>query len=119
MMNVQVSKTIRVALRHASWLALPVVLAVTASCVETYDACEEYGRFKEVYSSSCPEVESWSTNCATSLEEMTPVVHQDFDWCVDCMRLKGTDDPTRDCNAAPLGEQCAELLNRTLDASCF
>jgi len=97
-----------------------LILAATAlsgACVNKVEPCAEFDKFAEIYAATCPEVEAWSTECATNLAEMDLEARQDFDWCVDCYR-DFDEDIELDCSSAPLGASCPLLLNTTLDASC-
>ncbi len=97
-----------------------VILTATAlsgACVEKDDPCEEIDAFADIYSTDCPAIDAWSTQCASNLQRMLPEARQDFDWCVECY-LELNDSPDLECTDAPLGENCSDLLNTTLDASC-
>jgi hypothetical protein len=94
-----------------------LAMGLAAACVERVKPCEELAKFAEIYAATCPEVEVYSTSCATNLDALLPEIRQDFDWCVDCY-YNLYEDPDGDCHEAPLGAACPTLLNDTLDASC-
>jgi hypothetical protein len=109
---------------QASRLSLGATLAVVLSlgtlqaCVDKVDACEEYDKFAETFDASCVGLSDWE--CATELPRMAPDLQQDFDWCVDCFRLRETEDPDLDCSVPTLGATpCGELLDWQLGVTCF
>lgn len=109
-------KAIRLSL--ATIAMATITVGSLQACVDKVDACEEYDKFAETFDASCVGLSDW--DCPTELPRMAPDLQQDFDWCVDCFRLRETEDPDLDCSFPTLGATpCGDLLDWQLGVTCF
>lgn len=108
---------------HLKWAAFGGALALaalgpTAACVDRVEPCDKFDTFAEHYGgSSCPEVDSFATRCASGLTELDPAPRQSFDWCVDCYTLVA-EGAALDCSQDPLEVSCATMLNTAIGSAC-
>lgn len=103
--------------RHLLACVTVACLLGGSGCVEKVDSCDRHADFVRAVSDRC--VLAW--DCVASYPELTAPVAQDLDWCVDCVTARLVDDASDlRCDPAPLsGRPCADVLNETLDSSCF
>jgi hypothetical protein len=98
-------------------LSLGLAALVLPGCLETVDSCDRYAEFAEAMAETCPDL-AWS--CEDAFPRLGPAAAQDLDWCIDCVQARATDASDLDCGAAPLSARpCGEILDETLDTSCF